>query len=102
MINVNRYLAENGLESLLLVQVHDSILLDMVPSEFHHIGAIRECLNSAYPQLIIGMDTSVEHSFDSWFDLKKGYPGLQLEHGEATGSQISLQDQTSVGVAAAL
>lgn len=99
MVNVNRYIGEEGLKTLLMVQVHDSILLDMPVDEFEHIPHIQEELNKAYPQKIIGMDTSVEYSFESWFDLKKGLP-VQLEYGQATRSQIPRPDQAPTGITA--
>jgi DNA polymerase-1 len=85
MVNVDRYIQESGLKTLIISQVHDALLLDMPENEFHWINDIRNCMASAYQHRIMPMATSVEYSFGTWYDLKKGHP---LD-GQAEGSTIS-------------
>jgi len=61
-------------KSRMVLQVHDSILLEMPESEFHLISEIQNLMIESYPHKIMPMGASVEWSRASWGDLIKGMP----------------------------
>jgi DNA polymerase-1 len=59
MLHVESALAESGLESRLLLQVHDELVLEVAPGEREAVEAlVREQMGSAYP-LSVPLDVSV-------------------------------------------
>jgi DNA polymerase-1 len=61
-------------KSRMVLQVHDSILLEMPDSEFHLIPEIQSLMIKAYPHKIMPMGASVEWSRTNWSSLQKGMP----------------------------
>lgn len=96
MINVSDYIRDNDLKTKIIVQVHDALVLDMPYGEFSHIDEMRKQMSLAFPKGLVPMETSVEHSFESWYSMSGGAP-----YGEkATGSGLSGPDKTSAESAA--
>lgn len=83
MNRVQDFLEVEGLLSQMLIQVHDSILFEVHESEFHIVPRLKEIMESTYPYKFMPLTCSVEHSFESMFDMKEGMPG-----GTETGDVI--------------
>jgi DNA polymerase-1 len=76
LVNLQEFIVDNNLKTLILATVHDSVLLDMPPDEFRFIQEFKRCLERAYPHKILPMGTSLEYSFTTWHDL------IKLKEGE--------------------
>lgn len=74
MIAMDKYIHEHQLKSKIIATVHDSILLDFLPSEIDHILPLGERMKGAYKHKYLPMEVSVEHSYTNWFDLEEGIP----------------------------
>lgn len=61
-------------ETRIVLQIHDSILYDMPPHEFHLIPHLKKIMEEAYPFKHIPLSVTVEHSWKSWGDLIEGVP----------------------------
>ncbi len=86
MINLVQNLVESkGLRTRLVLQVHDSLLLEMPEDEFKFIPEIQACFRASYPHHTLPMDSSVEYSWESWHDMKKGFPV-----GKTEGSTVQI------------
>lgn len=72
MIEVAKIL--EGTNSHMVLQIHDELLLDMHPSEFDLIRPIVDAMEGVYPYKEMPMECSVEHSWESFGDLKDGLP----------------------------
>ena len=67
MLNVHRGLAESGLRSRMLLQVHDELVLEVAPGEHEQVEAlVREQMGAAY-QLAVPLEVSVGFG-RSWND----------------------------------
>lgn len=78
LIQVNKELKAAGLSTLIVGQIHDSIVLDVVPEELEQVLAIVRrvmCveIRKAWPWIIVPLDVDVEITdIDaSWFEKKK-------------------------------
>lgn len=79
MVLVHAYLSQ--FESKLILQVHDSLLIEAKISELEEIlPNIKQLMRDSYPHKLIKMDTSVEMSSTTWYDLRK--------YGEAERSSL--------------
>lgn len=61
-------------KSRMILQVHDSILLEVDLNEFSILPEIKEILETAYPTKTLKMEVNCEYSFKSWGTLEKGMP----------------------------
>lgn len=64
-------------KSAMIIQVHDELVFDMHPDDFHLIPRIQEIMENVYiPRSGMKLVTNVEHSFVSWGkpDVVKGSP----------------------------
>lgn len=87
MCRIYDYLNQTGLKSRLLLQVHDSIVLKLVRGEEHIIPELQRIMRESYPSKILGMDTTVELSPTTWYDLQKHVP--------PTGGQVQSSSHDS-------
>lgn len=77
LVRLNRWLRENGYKTLIIGQVHDSIVLDMVPEEMNEVLAqakkiMTEEIRAHWPWIIVPLEIEAEVTpvNGSWF-LKK-------------------------------
>lgn len=61
-------------KSKMIIQVHDSIELDMDPHELHLVKEITGIMENVYPAKMLPLEVSVGHSWESWGDVVDGLP----------------------------
>ena len=86
MVAIHQFLADK--DSKMVLQIHDAILFDIPPHEFHIIPHLKKLMVEAYPYRHIPLSVTVEHSWESWGDLKEGEP-IGRETGEFVQSPRS-------------
>lgn len=69
MLEVHRRLKEEKLQSKLLLQVHDELIIDTVPEEKEKVTAILEEVMPGVAELQVPLDVDV-NSGDNWYDAK--------------------------------
>lgn len=72
MVNLHAFL--DTTKSRAVLQVHDEILFEIHKDELHIVPQIKQIMESVYPYKRIPLTCSVEHSWKSYQDLKKGEP----------------------------
>jgi len=70
MNNVRAYIAETGLETVMVGQVYDELILEMPKQELSNVENISNILKNAYtPKNGLPMDVSIEYSSTNWHDI---------------------------------
>ena len=86
MINVQKALADAGLKSRMLLQVHDELVLEVVASELEEVTALVKDKMATAIELSVPLDVSVGtgRSWDSAASLgsnEKGWAGIDFDSG---------------------
>lgn len=73
LIQLNKWMIKKGLKSLIVGQIHDSILLDMVKKERDYVlekvqRIITEDLPKAWPWIVVPLTVEMESSDKNWFE----------------------------------
>jgi DNA polymerase-1 len=63
-----------GMQSRLLLPVHDELLFKVHYKELSVVPELQELMNTSYAHKLLPMDTSVEHSWKNWHDSVPGLP----------------------------
>jgi DNA polymerase I-like protein with 3'-5' exonuclease and polymerase domains len=81
LVGIAKLLATRGAQSKIVLTVHDSIILEMVPEEFHLIPEITKIMETVYTSKHgIVLTTDLEYSYKSLAkrDLIKGAPSERV------------------------
>lgn len=75
LIELNRWLRKKGYKTVIVGQIHDSLLLDVVEAELEAVvrkvnQLISEELPRAWPWIIVPLTAEIEGSEENWFEKK--------------------------------
>lgn len=98
LIRLNKWLRENGYKTLIIGQVHDSIVLDLVPEEMNDVFAaahriMTEDIRTYWPWIIVPLEIEVEVTpvDGSWY-LKKEVHESPCSCGAGWRYKVKLND----------
>ena len=67
-----------GLQSKLILQVHDELVFQMHEDELDLAPELVKIMENAYPHKLLPLTVGVEHSWDNWHEKTDGYPSKQV------------------------
>lgn len=75
LIYVQKWLTENNMHSLIVGQIHDSLLMDVEPSELSDVsGMVKEIMchriRKHWPWIITPLEVEAEGSYENWYAKK--------------------------------
>lgn len=95
MNNIQQYLEENGLLSMMTLNIHDELVFEIKYEEADILEDLKEIMEKAYPHRYLPLTVGIDYSEKSLAD-KQPWRGIEFLHGEKRRDTVQGKDISTV------